>query len=82
MYETRNLPSSDLTVRQPWGTSMLSHQLFKAAFGDNSPEQGMYETRNLSSTDLIGRQPGGTSILSQQLFKVVFGNNSPNQGFL
>ena len=69
MYETRNQPSSDLTVRQPGGTSILSHQLFKAAFGDNSPKQGMYETRNLSSTDLTGRQPGGTSMLSQQFFK-------------
>ena len=45
-YETRNLSSNDLTGRQPGGKSMLSQQLFKAAFGDNSPNQGIYEPRH------------------------------------
>lgn len=38
--ETRNLSNADLqSGRQSGGTSMLSQQLFKAAFEDNSPHQ-------------------------------------------
>ena len=40
-YDTQNASNNDLSTGRPSeGTSMLSQQLFKAAFGDNSLQQG------------------------------------------